>query len=133
MRFSTFCANCLNSPQRVRVISSFVSSFHQPSNLIIMSPILNSGKQLCTGFRRSVVSRVGRLVAGTSIIAPGLARLFCLLNVPCGRVGASRRLGSCLHRLSSYNPRIIVVADIPMQSSGRGASICTCGQGNGHC
>lgn len=98
----------------------------------MMSPILNSGNGLCTGFRSSVVGRVHRLVAGTSIVAPGLARLFCLLSLPCGRRGASRRLGFCLHRLSSRKPRMIVVADIPILGSVRGASMCTCGHSKGH-
>lgn len=95
--------------------------------VLLISPIVNSSNEACNVCSTTLLSNVGALSEGTSIVAPGLARTYlltsCSVRGMCDSAEGSillpltARVDSGLQSLSKGG-RSMVVANVGYESSG---------------
>lgn len=126
MRFSTACDNFLNSFRRLSLIGRFFRLFESGGGLVLMSPMVTSGKRLCHVFRPRFTANVESLYEGTSVVIPGLARTTLLLRRdcrpnPCARTCVRGVLGG----LDGLKPGGVMLANMCFRRGGLKTTACS--------
>mgnify|MGYP002995624994 FL=1 len=123
IRFDTFYTGYLGSPKQAQIVEAFISKFRRENDMVVVDPVLGDNGHLYKGITGEMVTEMKRLVRQADIIAPILAELYYLLDMPSQEHITDAELKKALKALSDQGPSIVIATSVPVSGDPRSTSV----------
>lgn len=115
IHFDTFYSGYLASSRQIKIVEDFITHFRQPSDLVVVDPVMGDNGKLYVGMGLDMVEAMKGLISYADVITPNLTEMFLLLGeekIPA--VLTDQVLKSGLKALSDKGPEIVIVTSVPV-------------------
>lgn len=115
IHFDTFYSGYLASSRQIKIVEDFITHFRQPSDLVVVDPVMGDNGKLYVGMGLDMVEAMKGLISYADVITPNLTEMFLLLGeekIPA--VLTDQVLKSGLKALSDKGSEIVIVTSVPV-------------------
>lgn len=115
IHFDTFYSGYLASSRQIKIVEDFITHFRQPSDLVVVDPVMGDNGKLYVGMGVDMVEAMKGLIGYADVITPNLTEMFLLLGeekIPAELT--DQVLKSGLKALSDKGPEIVIVTSVPV-------------------
>lgn len=111
--FDCIYTGFLGSSRQIEIVSSFIDSFGNHSNLTVVDPVMGDNGKLYDTMDEKMVSEMRKLIKKADIITPNFTEAALLLDKQFCRNIENKDIKKWLVELSNLGPNIVIITSVP--------------------
>jgi len=113
IRFDAVYSGFLGSPEQVRMVTNFITSFRREDQIVVVDPVLGDDGTPYGPIGKDMIDRMGDLITHADIITPNITEAAFLLQRDFPTTLERNEIKDWIRQLADKGPSTVIITSVP--------------------